>query len=146
VLYPSCVVTSWQERWNQVWRIDATPLHIGKLSTWRDLEAKTRTLRGYRVSTCLTRCILVLQGVCLSRRLSYAAWWAVLYGPMPGDCKGGGEGCWTRGAGSAAAGAAVIGSLDEVWSPQVCAVHVQKQKLSHNMAHMHLSSDCLRTS
>lgn len=57
-----------------------------------------------------------MQGVCLSHRLSYAAWWAVLYGPMPGDCKGGGEDCWTRSAGSAAAWAAVIGSLDEVWS------------------------------
>ena len=62
-----------------------------------------KDLEGSRVSACLTRCILVLQGVCLSRRLSYAAWWAVLYGPMPGDCKGGGEDCWTRSGGSAAA-------------------------------------------
>lgn len=76
---------------------------------------KDKDLEGSRVSTCLTRCILVLQGVCLSRRLSYAARWAVLYGPMPGDCKEGGEKSWTRSAGWAADWAAVIGSLDEVF-------------------------------
>jgi len=78
-------------------------------------EGEDEDLEGYRVFTCLTMCRLVLQGVCLSLRLSYAARWAVLYGPMPGDCEGGGEGCWTRSAGSAKAWAAVIGSLDEVF-------------------------------
>lgn len=52
-----------------------------------------KDLEGVQFVVHILSCI-VLQGVYLSCRLSYAALWAVFSGPMAGSSDRGGEGCW----------------------------------------------------
>jgi len=82
-----------------------------------------KDLEGVQFVVHILSCI-VLQGVYLSCRLSYAALWAVLSGPMAGSSDRGGEGCWASSDGP---------PRRDVITPQISCACPDKKNRPHNM-------------